>query len=334
MTTEVSSTRLYLGNLPRNATKADVEAHFQTHGTGEITEIKLMNGFGFIEYKDAMDARDVVPAFHGSDFMGERLIVQFARGSRRNENFTPHERTAPRPRRTAFRMRITNLPVETSWQDLKDFARQASSEVVYSEVGRERDGTGFIEYETLEHLKAAVEKLDRREFKGQEVTCTQDVSDPPPPPPFKPRAPYPGGPDDRGRDRYRSRSPGGRRGYPPAPYDDYYERRGPPRAYSPRRGGDDYRRRSPPRDFYDSRDRYGRVSPRGRGPPEEYGPPRPRYPEDPYDARGPPPRRYDDPYVNGHARPYEGRPPSPRGRPRSPVGRPPFEPEYPPRGRY
>ena len=58
---EVSSTRLYLGNLPRNATKADVEAHFATHGTGEITEIKLMNGFGFIEYKDAMDARDVVP---------------------------------------------------------------------------------------------------------------------------------------------------------------------------------------------------------------------------------------------------------------------------------
>jgi hypothetical protein len=66
--TEVSSTRLYLGNLPRNATKADVEAHFATHGTGEITEIKLMNGFGFIEYKDAMDARDVVPGKLPSHF--------------------------------------------------------------------------------------------------------------------------------------------------------------------------------------------------------------------------------------------------------------------------
>jgi hypothetical protein len=43
------------------ATKADVQAHFEQHGTGEITEIKLMSGFGFIEYKDAMDARDVVP---------------------------------------------------------------------------------------------------------------------------------------------------------------------------------------------------------------------------------------------------------------------------------
>lgn len=50
------------------ATKADVESHFNTHGTGEITEIKLMNGFGFIEYKDAMDARDVVPGklYHGN----------------------------------------------------------------------------------------------------------------------------------------------------------------------------------------------------------------------------------------------------------------------------
>jgi hypothetical protein len=49
--------------------------------------------------------------------MGERLVVQFARGARRNDN-APHfqERTAPRPRRTAFRMSITSLPAETSWQ--------------------------------------------------------------------------------------------------------------------------------------------------------------------------------------------------------------------------
>lgn len=43
------------------ATKSDVETHFGSHGTGKISEIKLMNGFGFIEYEDSMDARDVVP---------------------------------------------------------------------------------------------------------------------------------------------------------------------------------------------------------------------------------------------------------------------------------
>ncbi|KAA8566780.1 hypothetical protein EYC84_009880 [Monilinia fructicola] len=174
--TEVSSTRLYLGNLPRNATKADVEAHFNTHGTGEITEIKLMNGFGFIEYKDAMDARDVVPAFHGSDFMGERLTVQFARGTRNRDTFANPERTAPRPRRTPHRMQISGLPGETSWQDLKDFARQSSLDVVYSETGRDRDGKGsFVEFETAADLKTAVEKLDGREFKGARVTCTADT---------------------------------------------------------------------------------------------------------------------------------------------------------------
>lgn len=52
---------LYTTDALPAATKADVEAHFATHGTGEITEVKLMNGFGFIEYKDPMDARDVVP---------------------------------------------------------------------------------------------------------------------------------------------------------------------------------------------------------------------------------------------------------------------------------
>lgn len=53
----------------------------------------------------------------GSDFKGERLTVQFARGPRRKENFPgPMDRpNMPRPRRTIFRMMVSGLP-ETSWQ--------------------------------------------------------------------------------------------------------------------------------------------------------------------------------------------------------------------------
>ncbi|KAK0122794.1 hypothetical protein DL98DRAFT_487033 [Cadophora sp. DSE1049] len=280
--TEVSSTRLYLGNLPRSATKADVEAHFNTHGTGEITEIKLMNGFGFIEYKDAMDARDVVPAFHGSDFMGERLTVQFARGTRNRDTFANTERTAPRPRRTPHRMQISGLPGETSWQDLKDFARQSSLDVVYSETGRDRDGKGsFVEFETAADLKTAVEKLDGREFKGVRVTCIADTQ-----------------PDIPRDSRARSRSPIPRRAHP----GDEYDRRGPSRGYSPRRDGG-YRDRSPPRRGYYDDDRRGyRSPPRARGPVDDYPPPRGRF-EDPYRRDYPP-----DPYVNGRA-PYDRPPP-------------------------
>ncbi|PGH23333.1 hypothetical protein AJ80_02585 [Polytolypa hystricis UAMH7299] len=323
---EVSSTRLYLGNLPRNdrdglsqlallvldrlasradsnvrllpgffspVTKQDIEDHFNTHGSGKITEVKLMNGFGFIEYEDAMDAKDVVP--DGTDFKGERLTVQFARGPRHKETFSgPDRSNPPRPRRTIYRMQISGLP-ETSWQDLKDFARQSGLDVVYSETGRDHDGRGFVEFETVNDLKTAVEKLDGRDFKGSRVTCTQDIQSQ----------------DDRPpRDPYRSRSPI-RRG-PPA-HDDW-DRRPPPRGYSPR---GHYRERSPPprRDYYE-RDGYGRRTPPPppRSRVDDYPPPRRPY-EDPYDARGPPPRHYDDPYMS--SRQY--------GRPRSPP---------PPRGEY
>jgi len=297
---------LYLGNLPRNATKSDVESHFNTHGTGEITEIKLMNGFGFIEYKDAMDARDVVPAFHGSDFMGERLTVQFARGTRNRDTFAATERTAPRPRRTPHRMQITGLPGETSWQDLKDFARQSSLDVVYSETGRDRDGKGsFVEFETAADLKTAVEKLDGREFKGVRVGCVADTQ------PDIPR-------DGRGR----SRSPPARGGRYPG--SDGYDRR---RGYSPRR--DAYRDRSPPpprryEDDYD-RGRYGRSPPRARGPIDDYPPPRRSGFDDPYRRDYPP----ADPYVNGH-----GRPPPRDYPPREYPPRDPGYADYDRRGRY
>jgi len=67
------------------ATKAEVEDHFNTHGTGEITEIKLMNGFGFIEYKDEMDARDVVPGK-----LSQRLIFRQVTPCMHTAHSLPH----------------------------------------------------------------------------------------------------------------------------------------------------------------------------------------------------------------------------------------------------
>ncbi|KAH8695366.1 hypothetical protein BGW36DRAFT_429246 [Talaromyces proteolyticus] len=249
-----------------------------------------MSGFGFIEYEDALDARDVVPAFHGSDFKGERLTVQFARGPRHKETFNGQSDRfgASKPRRTVFRMQVSGLPSETSWQDLKDFARQSGLDVVFSETTRERDGRGFVEFQSAADLKTAVEKLDGRELKGSQVTCVSDIQ------PVEDRAPF--------RDPYRSRSPP-RRGYPPM---DDYDRRPPPRGYSPR---GHYRERSPQslrRDYYE-RDGYGRRTP-PRARLEDYPPPRRPY-DDPYPPPPPPPRHYDDPY-------FAGRPPY--GRPRSP----------------
>ncbi|KAK3167441.1 hypothetical protein OEA41_010568 [Lepraria neglecta] len=266
MSGEVSSTRLYLGNLPRDVAKEDIQNHFKD-GTGNITEIKLMNGFGFIEYDDALDARDVVPAFRLGPLVDLLALVD-------------------------------SLVWSRNWTDLKDFARRSELDVVYSEVGRDRDGKGFVEFETASDLKVAVNKLDNQDFKGANVRCTADTQD------EVPR-----------NDRYRSRSPPPFRrsgGYPPS--DGYYTRGPPPRGYSPRR--DEYRRRSPPpRDDYYSRHGSYRSPPPARAPrppiDDPYPPPaRGGYGrDDPYGV--PPPRRgYDDPYAtNGYDRPRARSPP-------------------------
>ncbi|EWC43795.1 hypothetical protein DRE_07304 [Drechslerella stenobrocha 248] len=181
------------------ATKKDVEDFFDKHGHGTIKEIKLMNGFGFIEYSNPTDARDIVPipgrtnaplrdAKHhallslrdradGMEFMDSRLTVQFARGPRpqRTEFNGPTGDRTPRPRRTPYRMTISGLPTDTSWQDLKDFARKSGVDVVFSEVSRNRDGSGIVEFETGDDLRIAINKLDNYDFKGGRVSCTSDV---------------------------------------------------------------------------------------------------------------------------------------------------------------
>jgi hypothetical protein len=209
-------------------------------------------------------------------------------------------------------------------QDLKDFARQSSLDVVYSETPRDGQGRGFVEFETAADLRTAVDKLDGREFKpGNRVSCVPDVQ-PADMPPIHARG--------------RSRSPHRRPSYMGMPED--YSRRAPPRGYSPRRDGyrDDYRDdydyrrpRSPGRDHYDDRARY-RSPPR---PMEDYPPPRVSRYEDAYRRNYPPPEQYP----NG--RPYDRPPPRelpPRDLPPPRDGGfPPREGAYPrdyDRGRY
>ena len=71
-------------------------------------------------------------------------------------------------------MNITGLPPDTSWQDLKDFARKSNDSVVYSDMSRDRDGRGTVEFETLEDLKRACQFLDQSEYRGYRVTCIAD----------------------------------------------------------------------------------------------------------------------------------------------------------------
>jgi RNA recognition motif-containing protein len=81
--------KMYVGNIPYNATEQDLRNLFSEYG--EIESLKIMKdnfterskGFGFIEMVDEKDAKKAIAGLYGKDFMGKTLTVAEARPQQR-----------------------------------------------------------------------------------------------------------------------------------------------------------------------------------------------------------------------------------------------------------
>uniref|UniRef100_A0A8B9TAW7 RRM domain-containing protein n=1 Tax=Anas platyrhynchos TaxID=8839 RepID=A0A8B9TAW7_ANAPL len=146
---------------PYQARERDVERFFK--GYGKILEVDLKNGYGFVEFDDLRDADDAVYELNGKDLCGERVIVEHARGPRRGYGYrrSGRDKYGP-PTRTEYRLIVENLSSRCSWQDLKDYMRQAG-EVTYADAHKGRKNEGVIEFKSYSDMKRALEKLDGTE---------------------------------------------------------------------------------------------------------------------------------------------------------------------------
>jgi len=230
----MSGRRLYLGRLPPDTRPEDVQKHFD--GYGKISECRVMTGFGFVEFENSKDADDVVQAFNGKPLMGQSIIVEFAKDSRRRDDRDygrpPPPRMARKP--NGVRVTVSGISRDTSWQDLKDFGREAGS-VTFADV--DRDGRGVLEYLSQEDADHAVRTLEGKDLRGVSVRLALDEE----------RGTFRRSPPRRDR----SRSPHGRR--------DERERRRSrsPRRYEERRDDREYYKRDDRRDDRRERDRGG-----------------------------------------------------------------------------
>jgi RNA recognition motif-containing protein len=77
--------KLYVGNLPFQATGSDLEALFA--GFGEVVSAQVVEdretgrsrGFGFVEMGSDRDALSAIDGLHDQDYSGRRLTVNEAR---------------------------------------------------------------------------------------------------------------------------------------------------------------------------------------------------------------------------------------------------------------
>ncbi|XP_041945910.1 serine and arginine rich splicing factor 6b isoform X1 [Alosa sapidissima] len=178
--------RVYVGRLSYHVREKDIQKFFS--GYGKLLEIDLKNGYGFVEFEDTRDADDAVYELNGKDLCGERVIVEHARGPRRDRDgygggggrssgYSSRSRSGRDkygpPVRTEYRLIVENLSSRCSWQDLKDFMRQAG-EVTYADAHKERTNEGVIEFRSHSDMKRAIDKLDGTDINGRKIRLVED----------------------------------------------------------------------------------------------------------------------------------------------------------------
>ncbi|ORX34083.1 hypothetical protein BD324DRAFT_638320 [Kockovaella imperatae] len=235
------SRRLYLGRLNPSTNKNDIEDLFKNY---KPVDIRTMGNFAFVELESSRDVEDASRELNGKDLLGEQIIVEPARDSRRREGYgerDPYSRPPPPASRIGLpkrgiKINVSSIPTSTSWQDLKDYGRMGSPNILYADIDRNDPTSGVIAFPNMEDAEEALRKLSGVDINGQPVKLELAPNE---------------GLGDESMDRTYERrdidrgGPGG------------YDRRPPPRDYydrPPRGGYDDYDRRGPSR--YDDRPRY------------------------------------------------------------------------------
>uniref|UniRef100_A0A3B1JDM9 Serine and arginine rich splicing factor 6b n=1 Tax=Astyanax mexicanus TaxID=7994 RepID=A0A3B1JDM9_ASTMX len=216
--------RVYVGRLSYHVREKDIQRFFS--GYGKLLEIDLKN-YGFVEFEDTRDADDAVYELNGKELCGERVLVEHARGPRRDRDgygggyggggrgssgYSSRSRSGRDkygpPVRTEYRLIVENLSSRCSWQDLKDFMRQAG-EVTYADAHKERPNEGVIEFRSYSDLRRAVDKLDGTDINGRKIRLVEDKP--------KRRRSYSGSRSSRSKSGRKSRSRSRRKSHSKSP---------------------------------------------------------------------------------------------------------------------
>ncbi|KAI6199656.1 hypothetical protein M3Y96_00650000 [Aphelenchoides besseyi] len=191
----MSSSRIYIGNLPPRTNERDVESFLR--GFGRIREVILKGAYGFVQFDDARDANDACTEMNNRDMNGSRVVVEACRRSARDrddrrsdyrsssdhrggyrgsdyrrDSRSKSSRYGP-PVQTRYRLIVENLSTRCSWQDLKDLMRNAG-EVTYADAHKKERNKALVCFQDHEGLKKAIEKYQDKDINGRRIKLIDD----------------------------------------------------------------------------------------------------------------------------------------------------------------
>eukprot|EP00611_Tribonema_gayanum_P028892 TRINITY_DN7571_c1_g1_i2.p3 TRINITY_DN7571_c1_g1~~TRINITY_DN7571_c1_g1_i2.p3 ORF type:complete len:185 (+),score=62.11 TRINITY_DN7571_c1_g1_i2:61-555(+) len=153
---EESGTKVFIGNV-EGISEGELRDEFARYG--RLTQVWIARnppGFAFVWFSDIRDAEDAVRGLDGSQLNGKPIRVEIShnrrgrrdrddrdgrgggygdrdRGYDRGGGYSsrPPPRAGGAPRKTGFKVRISNLPANAHWTELKDFMRKVG-DIIYA----------------------------------------------------------------------------------------------------------------------------------------------------------------------------------------------------------
>eukprot|EP00922_Rhytidocystis_sp_ex-Travisia-forbesii_P050035 GHVS01074458.1.p1 GENE.GHVS01074458.1~~GHVS01074458.1.p1 ORF type:complete len:417 (-),score=84.53 GHVS01074458.1:322-1572(-) len=176
--------KIYIGNLPVDCQEDEIRREFRDYG--RILGVECKGKFAFVEFERSREAEEAMHSMDGRTFLGGRIIVQPHRPGLRGSRGPPaHQVVAPPPRdklpmptgrdkRTTYRVLLFNIDPRASWQDLKDFGRNAGDVNFANVFTNNGNKIGVIEYFSDEAMHRAVADLDGRRLYRSIVHVEED----------------------------------------------------------------------------------------------------------------------------------------------------------------
>ncbi|CBY09430.1 unnamed protein product [Oikopleura dioica] len=170
---------VWMGDLPPGIKRGHVKDFFEEYGP--LGGIRLMNNFGFIDFRKKKDAKEAVKELDGKKLKGARIRLEHSDGpggsKKKGEdydavNFPPiggQSSMYERPYRTKYTISVSNLSTRFSWADLKNFMRRAG-EVTYTDAHvRSGEGNGEVCFKDRKGLYRAMQKLNSTRLGGKKI---------------------------------------------------------------------------------------------------------------------------------------------------------------------
>jgi RNA recognition motif-containing protein len=131
-------------------------------------------GFAFLEFERKEDAEVAVKGSNGRLILNQKIRAEISRRTGARGGIDRKPEIQNKPPRTPHRVKITGLPEQTSWKDLKEFLENEVNVVFLDFRGR---GNAIAEFAESDQADSVVNALNNSMFQDHIIGIERDESE-------------------------------------------------------------------------------------------------------------------------------------------------------------